>query len=160
MIRKIKPSDESEIENMLKRIPNFNDAEVKVAMELVSIAAMNPNQTDYHIFIFEVDGKVAGYHCTGKRPLTDGTYDLYWIVSDPEFSGKGIGKSLLKHAEDFVRNCNGRWLLAETSSKESYTSTQNFYLRNNYTIISEIRDFYAAGDNLLVFGKYFNNKNH
>ena len=160
MIRRIKPSDGVEIENMLTRIPNFNDEEVKVAMELVNISVMNPTQTDYHIYVYEYDGQIAGYHCTGRRPLTDGVYDLYWIVSDPASSGKGIGKSLLEHAEEFVRSNNGRWLLAETSSKESYTSTQNFYLRNNYSIISEIRDFYAVGDDLLVFGKYFNNKNH
>lgn len=160
MIRKIKLSDEVDIENMLTRIPNFNEEEVKVAMELVNISVMNPNQTDYHIFVYEYDGKIAGYHCTGKRPLTDAVYDLYWIVADPESSGKGIGKNLLEHAEEFVRSNNGRWLLAETSSKESYKSTQNFYLRNKYSIISEIKDFYSAGDNLLVFGKYFNNKNH
>ena len=159
-IRKIKPSDKVEIENMLTRIPNFNEAEIKVAMELVNISVMNPDQTDYHLYVYENDGKIVGYHCTGKRPLTDGVYDLYWIASDPANSGKGIGKQLLEHAEEFVRSNNGRWLLAETSSKESYASTQNFYLRNKYTIISEIRDFYSVGDDLLVFGKYFNNKNH
>jgi ribosomal protein S18 acetylase RimI-like enzyme len=160
MIRRIKQFDEAKIENLLTRIPNFNDEEIKVAMELVNISVLNPSQSDYHLFVYENDGKVFGYHCTGKRPLTDGVYDLYWIVSDPESSGKGIGKSLLEHAEEFVRSNNGRWLLAETSSKDTYKSTQNFYLRNNYTIISEIKDFYSVGDSLLVFGKYFNNKNH
>ncbi len=162
MIRRIKPSDEVAIENILTKIPNFNEEEIKVAMELVNISVNNPIQNDYHIFVYEDDndGKIIGYHCTGRRPLTDGVFDLYWIVSDPESSGKGIGKSLLEHAEEFVRSNNGRWLLAETSSKESYCSTQNFYLRNKYTIISEIKDFYTVGDSLLVFGKYFNNKNH
>ena len=160
MIRKIKLSDEVEIEKMLTRIPNFNEEEIKVAMELVNISVMNPNQNDYHIYVYEYDGNIIGYHCTGKRPLTDGVYDLYWIVSDPDSPTRGIGKQLLEHAEEFVRSNNGRWLLAETSSKESYTPTQKFYLRNNYTIISEIKDFYTVGDNLLVFGKYFNNKNH
>jgi aminoglycoside 6'-N-acetyltransferase I len=158
MIRKIKPSDGVLIDKMLQGIPNFKESEVKVAMELVDIAINNHAQTDYHIYVYEIDGKIFGYHCTGRRPLTDAVYDLYWIVSDPQFSGKGIGKNLLEHAEEFVRSSNGRWLLAETSSKDSYTATRNFYLRNNYTIISEIRDFYSVGDNLLVFGKYFNNK--
>lgn len=160
MIRRIKPSDEVAIENILTKIPNFKEEEIKVAMELVNISVNNPDQEDYHIFVYEEDGRVMGYHCTGRRPLTDGVFDLYWIVSDPESSGKGIGKSLLEHAEEFVRSNNGRWLLVETSSKENYSSTQNFYLRNKYTIISEIKDFYAVGDSLLVFGKYFNNKNH
>lgn len=160
MIRSIKPSDVEGLEKLLKKIPNFNEAEVKVAMELIEITVNNPDQTDYNIFVYEEDGKILGYHCTGKRPLTDAVYDLYWIVADPEHSGKGIGKSLLEHAENFVKERKGRWILAETSSKDSYLSTQSFYLRNNYTILSEIKDFYTVGDNLLIFGKYFNNKNN
>ncbi|AFH50791.1 Putative acetyltransferase [Ignavibacterium album JCM 16511] len=160
MIRSIKPSDVEGLEKLLKKIPNFTEAEIKVAMELIEITVNNPEQTDYNIFVYEDDGKILGYHCTGKRPLTDAVYDLYWIVADPEHSGKGIGKNLLEHAENFVKERKGRWILAETSSKESYLSTQSFYLRNNYSIISEIKDFYSVGDNLLIFGKYFNNKNN
>jgi hypothetical protein len=59
-----------------------------------------------------------------------------------------------------VNEMNGRWLLAETSSKDSYSATRNFYMRNNYSIISEINDFYSKGDGMIVFGKYFNHKNN
>ena len=155
MIRKIKQSDAVEIENILKKIPIFHEEEIGVAMELVNIAITVPKQTDYNIFVYENGGTILGYHCTGKRPLTDGVYDLYWIVSDPDSEKKGIGKDLLDHAEQFVKEHNGRWILAETSSKESYTRTRNFYLRNNYSIIAEINDFYKVGDSLMVFGKYF-----
>jgi aminoglycoside 6'-N-acetyltransferase I len=158
MIRLIKPSDVSEIEKLLKKISNFNDEEFKVAMELVNIAANNPKQKDYNIFVYEEDGKILGYHCTGRRPLTDAVYDIYWIVSDPEKSGLGIGRKLLEHAENFVKENNGRWILIETSSREEYIATQKFYFRNNYSIVSEIKDFYSLGDNLLIFGKFFNQK--
>lgn len=160
MIRKIKQADVKQLESMLNRISTFNKQEVEVAMELINITAFNTEQNDYNIFVYENEGKIIGYHCTGKRPLTDAVYDLYWIVADPSAGKKGIGKNLIEHAETFVKENNGRWLLAETSSKESYAATRNFYLRNNYTIISQINDFYSLGDNLLVFGKYFNNKNN
>jgi aminoglycoside 6'-N-acetyltransferase I len=160
MIRRLKPADAEIIEGILKKIPLFKKEDIKVAMELVNITASNPSQTDYNIFIYENDGTVLGYHCTGKRPLTDAVYDLYWIVTDPDHGKKGIGKSLLEHAEDFVTQNNGRWMLIETSSKESYNATRNFYMRNNYTIISQINDFYSKGESLLIFGKYFNNKNN
>lgn len=160
MIRRIKQSDVEQLETMLKRIAAFNEKEVEVAMELINITVMNPGQNDYNIFVFEDQGNVIGYHCTGKRPLTDAVFDLYWIVADPSSGKKGIGKSLIEHAENFVVENNGRWLLAETSSKDSYAATRNFYMRNKYSIVSEINDFYSLGDNLLVFGKYFNNKNN
>ena len=155
MIRKIKQGDSKELEKILKKISNFNQQEVEVAMELVDIAENNPVQEDYNIYVYEKSGRIFGYHCTGKRPLTDAVFDMYWIVADPEATEKGIGKKLLKHAEDFVKQNNGRWLLAETSSKDSYTRTRNFYLRNNYSIVAEINDFYSIGDNLIVFGKFF-----
>jgi len=160
MIRRLKQADVNMIESILNKTPNFNDEEIRVAMELVNIAASNPMQTDYNLFVYEEDGIILGYHCTGKRPLTDGVYDLYWIVTNPDYGKKGIGKKLLEHAENFVNEKNGRWLLAETSSKESYSATRNFYMRNNYSIISEINDFYSKGDKLIVFGKYFNHKNN
>ena len=155
MIRRVRQSDADKIENILKKVPQFTEKEIEVAMELVNIASNNPAQTDYNVFVFEQNGKVSGYHCTGKRPLTDAVYDLYWIVSDPEAEIKGIGTELVKHAEHFVKEKGARWLLAETSSKESYSRTRNFYLRNNFSIVAEINDFYSAGDNLIVFGKYF-----
>ena len=160
MIRKLEPSDSKVIENILKNVPAFIGEEINVAMELVNIAASNPKQNDYNIYVYEENGIVIGYHCTGKRPLTDGVYDLYWIVTDPEHGKKGVGKKLLEHAEEFVTQNDGRWLLAETSSKDSYSATRNFYMRNNYSIISEIKDFYSRGDSLIVFGKYFNHKNN
>jgi GNAT superfamily N-acetyltransferase len=155
MIRRLKQADVQQIENMLNRVHNFNANEVNVAMELVNIAAGNPGQTDYNIFVYDVDGKILGYHCIGRRPLTDAVYDLYWIVTDPDQTGKGVGKILLHHAEEFVKENKGRWMLAETSSKESYNSTRNFYLRNDFSVIAQINDFYSVGDSLIVFGKFF-----
>ncbi|MDR3610931.1 MAG: GNAT family N-acetyltransferase [Ignavibacteriaceae bacterium] len=155
MIRKLKPGDPEPLRNMLERIPNFSDKEVDIAMELIDIAAFNPDQKDYHIYIYEYESKVVGYYCVGRRPLTDATFDLYWIAADPEAGIKGIGKCLLEHAENFVLQNNGRWILAETSSKENYSNTRNFYLKNNYSIVAQINDFYSLDDNLIIFGKYF-----
>jgi GNAT superfamily N-acetyltransferase len=154
-VRKLKPDDRDKIETLLSHIDNFKQSERDVAMELIDIAVMRPGQEDYNIFVYEEDGKILGYHCTGKRALTDGVYDLYWIVVAPESQGKGIGSLLLKHAEEFVTNNKGRWLLAETSSKDNYSATRNFYLRKNYSVVAQINDFYSQNDNLIIFGKYF-----
>ena len=49
---------------------------------------------------------------------------------------------------------NGRLLLIETSSKDSYGATQAFYLRCGYRELARIPAFYRPGDNKLVYGKY------
>ena len=155
MIRRLKQADVPFIEKFLGKVKAFSKDEVKVAVEILIITINDPEQTDYNVFVYEERKKILGYYCTGKRPLTDAVYDLYWIVTNPEHPKREIGKHLLDHAEEFVLSKNARWLLAETSSKESYAAARNFYLRNHYSIIAEINDFYALGDNLMVFGKYF-----
>ncbi|MDQ7818286.1 MAG: GNAT family N-acetyltransferase [Melioribacteraceae bacterium] len=154
MIRKLLYNDRSQLVKIVEETENFSPEEKQVAIELIDEAINNPNHEYYNTFVYEEEGKIYGYHCTGKRALTDGVYDLYWIVVDKKTQNKGLGKKLLDHAESFVKENNGRWILAETSSKDNYNATRNFYLRNKYSIVAEIRDFYKVSDNLIVFGKY------
>lgn len=154
MIRKLQAEDRKQLVEMIDGTENFNSEEKSVAVELIDEAIEKPNHEYYNVYVFENEGKVLGYHCVGKRALTDGVFDLFWIVVGPNAQNLGVGKKLLEHSENFVKENNGRWILAETSSKDSYTATRNFYLRNNYSIVSQIKDFYSVGDNLIVFGKY------
>jgi aminoglycoside 6'-N-acetyltransferase I len=154
MIRRLQVNDRSQLIEMINNIDNFSTEEKNVAIELIDEAIANPKHEYYNVFVCETENVILGYHCVGKRALTDGVFDLYWIVVNPNTQNKGIGKILLEHSENFIKENNGRWILAETSSKDSYTATRNFYLRNNYSIVSQIKDFYTIGDNLIVFGKY------
>lgn len=47
----------------------------------------------------------------------------------------------------------GRLLLVETSSTPAYTSARRFYETSGYRCEATIHDFYAPGDNLLIFSK-------
>ncbi|OGU68192.1 MAG: GNAT family N-acetyltransferase [Stygiobacter sp. RIFOXYC12_FULL_38_8] len=154
MIRKLLAEDRQQLVDIIDGTNNFNPEEKSVAVELIDEAIEKPNHEYYNLYVFENEGKILGYHCVGKRALTDGVFDLYWIVVGPNAQNLGVGKKLLEHSENFAKENNGRWILAETSSKDSYTATRNFYLRNNYSIVSQIKDFYSVGDNLIVFGKY------
>jgi GNAT superfamily N-acetyltransferase len=155
MIRRLQADDRDRLVSIVKCTINFSEEEKVVAVELIDEAIANPKHEYYNVFVSETEGRLAGYYCIGHRALTDGVFDLYWIVVDREIQNRGIGKLLLNHAENFARENFGRLVLAETSSKESYAATRNFYLRNNYSIISQIKDFYTINDNLIVFGKYF-----
>lgn len=154
-MRKLKQDDRPLLEDLLRRVPNFNDSDFDVAMELIDIAVNFPAQTDYHIFVYEYENKILGYHCTGRRPLTDAVFDLYWIVADQASPVKGVGSKLLEHAESFVKEQKGRWLLAETTSKKSYDKTRRFYEKNGYKTIACIDDFYSEGEGLIIYGKKF-----
>ncbi|MCF8240432.1 MAG: GNAT family N-acetyltransferase [Melioribacteraceae bacterium] len=154
MIRKLQAEDRTQLINIINEIKIFSTEEKNIAVELIDEALLYQGEDNYNIFVIVDNEKIVGYHCIGKRSLTDGVYDLYWIVVKESEQGKQIGTKLLNHAEEFVRMNNGRWLLAETSSIESYDKTRNFYFRNNYSVVAQINDFYQLGNNLIVFGKY------
>ena len=154
MIRKLQAEDKDQLVLIIDGTMSFTYEEKKVAVELIDEAIKSQTQEYYNFYVCETDSKIVGYYCIGKRALTDGVFDIYWIVVDSTLQNKGIGKQLLEHAENFAKDNNGRWVLAETSSKDNYNATRNFYFRNDYSIVSQIKDFYTLNDNLIVFGKY------
>jgi ribosomal protein S18 acetylase RimI-like enzyme len=156
MIRKLINSDRDEIQRILTDTRHFNDDEIKVAMELIDIYLNDEKQTDYIIYVITGDEtkKPAGYICYGRRPLTDSTYDLYWIAVDPQVHGKGTGSMLVKHMEDDLKTIDGKLVLIETSGKAEYENERRFYLKNGYEVQTIIKDFYRSGDDLFVYRKY------
>jgi len=154
MIRKLENSDRDKIEKILVDTENFNSEEIKIAMELIDVYLNVEDQKDYEIFT-DADGEtVNGYVCIGPRPLTVGTYDLYWIAVNPNVQARGIGSGLIKYIEEYIKGKSGRLVLIETSGKPGYEKERKFYEKNKYDKFVEIKDFYNEGDSLVVYGKY------
>jgi ribosomal protein S18 acetylase RimI-like enzyme len=86
--------------------------------------------------------------------LTEGTYDLYWIAVDPAAQGRGLGHALMAQVEAQIRAQGGRLLLIETSSTSPYEPARRLYLSSGFGLEATIRDFYAPGDDLLIFSKH------
>jgi ribosomal protein S18 acetylase RimI-like enzyme len=156
MISVLLPSERDKIERILIDTNNFNDDEIRVAMELVDDFITNKEQKDYMIYADKDDGsgEINGYICIGPRPLTKGTYDLYWIAVNPKIQSKGVGSRLIKYCEDKLKEEKGRLMLIETSGKPSYEKERKFYEKNNYIKFVEIKDFYNTDDSLVIYGKY------
>jgi ribosomal protein S18 acetylase RimI-like enzyme len=155
-IRPLDPSDRPFIEKMVISTGKFNDVEVSTALELVDEALNRGEESGYLFAVLEYgkkDRAVRGYACYGPTPLTQGVYDLYWIVVDPASQGEGFGRRLLEHVETDVLSRGGRMLLIETSSQESYGATIRFYKKAGYKLVARIKNFYRIGDDKLVFSK-------
>lgn len=95
-----------------------------------------------------------GYACFGPHPLTQGTFDLYWIAVDPTVRGRGIGRALLSQVEAEIQARAGRLLLIETSGTPAYTAARRLYETCGYPCEAIVHDFYAPGDDLLIFSKH------
>jgi ribosomal protein S18 acetylase RimI-like enzyme len=111
-----------------------------------------PADPDYELAGAEVDGVLAGWACWGPTPCTVGTFDLYWIVVDSAAQGKGVGTALMEEMERRVAG-RARLIVIETAGKADYAGTRAFYERRGYRIASTVSDYYAEGDDLVVYVK-------
>ena len=133
----------------------FTEAEIAVAAELIEIFLTQPAQKDYDVVVAADEaGRVAGYLCWGPTPLTEGTYDLYWMAVAPNHQGRGYGKTLVRWLEDRVRAEKGRLVVIETSSQPKYDPTREFYLGLGYKETARIPDFYKPGDARVTYTKH------
>ena len=154
-IRKMSPEDKAQVIQIIETTAMFSKEEVLVAEELIDTFLENKDQKDYIIYVSDENGTVTGYVCYGPAPATEGTFDLYWIAVSPNHQNKGIGKKLLAFVEKEVAGKHGNMVIIETSSREKYLPTQEFYKRNSYNIEARIADFYSIGDDRLIFVKRF-----
>ncbi|MGI8498703.1 MAG: GNAT family N-acetyltransferase [Gemmatimonadaceae bacterium] len=153
VVRPLVASDRDRVESIVRAVGNFSAAEIDTALELVDEWLDLGEESGYFVFVLEADRDVRGYVCVGPTPLTESTYDLYWIAVDANAQGAGFGQRLLTFAENEVRRRGGNLLLIETGSHDSYLATVRFYERAGYELLSRIRNYYRPGDDKLTFGK-------
>ena len=58
--------------------------------------------------LVEGSSEVMGYVCFGPTPLTESTYDLYWIAVDKSKHRGGVGKRLMKFTEEEIARRGGQ----------------------------------------------------
>ena len=154
LTRPLRREDREPIRSLLCETQVFTEEEVEIALELIDAVLDRPGQKDYLIYVHEDEGEVLGYYCVGPTPATDSTYDLYWIATKPSVHGRGVGSLLDEHATGLIGSKGGRLIIAETSSRPAYEKTRRFYATRGYAELASIRDYYRAGDDLVVYGKY------
>jgi len=156
MVRPLKREDRERVLDIVQTTGMFTPDEILIAREQVDIYLEQPDQRDYFLVVVEdAPSRVAGYMSYGPTPLTDGTYDLYWMAVAPEAQGRGFGRGLVVWLEKKVSEAGGRLILIETSSQPKYEKTREFYLGLGFKEASRIPDFYRVGDSRITYVKYF-----
>jgi ribosomal protein S18 acetylase RimI-like enzyme len=156
MIRPMETRDKSPVLGLVRATGFFTAAEVDIAEELMDVYLGQPGQKDYHVVVVENDdGATAGYMTWGPTPLAEDAYDLYWMAVAPSEQGRGRGKELVRWLEGEVRARDGRMIVIETSSQPKYHGTRQFYIDLGYKEVARVPDFYRAGDDRVIYAKYF-----
>jgi ribosomal protein S18 acetylase RimI-like enzyme len=142
-------SDRHLVHEALTRCGVFNEDEIRVAIEMFDSGLAG----DYSLLGIETGGALRAYACFGKAGLTQRSWYLYWLCVHPAVQRTGIGRTLERTVEDFVRHTGGDRLVLETSGRPDYERSRRFYERAGFTVHGRIPDFYKPGDDCIIYCK-------
>ncbi|HEU5260545.1 MAG TPA: GNAT family N-acetyltransferase [Gemmatimonadales bacterium] len=139
------------LERLTRATGLFRPEEVATAVELLDESLGGDD--DYRFLGAYAGDELIGYASWGPTPGTQGTHDLYWIVVDPGWQGKGVGTQLLEAVEKALMADGCRLIVVETSSRADYGPTRAFYERRGYARAATLPGYYAPDDDLVIYLK-------
>ncbi len=151
VIRYTVAADREAIVGLVERTGFFAAHEVDIAAEVVASAIAGGAQGDYQSFTAILEEQPVGWICFGATPCTEGTFDIYWIAVDANVQGRGVGRALMADTCRRIERRGGRLIIIETAGKAKYEATRQFYLRLGCREAARIPDFYAPGDDKVVY---------
>ncbi len=101
----------------------------------------------------EMEGSVIGLCYAQPEELTDGTWNMRAIAVAPAHQGQGAGAAITADLEQRLKTIGARVLIVDTSGTDDFAQTRAFYSKNGYETEARIRDFWAAGDDKVIFRK-------
>jgi ribosomal protein S18 acetylase RimI-like enzyme len=147
-------ADEAEpVVEVARQARVFSDEEVVTVGEMVQDWVTKGEDSSYRFLSCRLDGRVVGFAAYGRRWLTNGTFDLYWLGASSNAQRRGVGSALIAQVEQNVRAMGGRLLIVETSDRPAYEPARRFYDAHGYRREALIEDFYDVGDSLVVYSK-------
>jgi ribosomal protein S18 acetylase RimI-like enzyme len=155
IIRPMVQADKQALLDILYDTPEFNPMDLTTAIEVIEDYLKEVEGSGYFTLVAEIDNKIAGYVCYGRNNMTESTWDIYWAAVSHNIQGKGIGRQLMTAAENHIQAAGGKLIILETSSTPIYDKTNRFHLSLGYTKICQIKDFYAPGDDQIIYEKRF-----
>ena len=153
MLRPTTPDDTPALLALAEQTGVFQPFEVEGFAEVLEDYHDEEQYNGHFAYTWEEDGAATGFVYFAPADLTDGTWDLWWIIVAKARQGRGLGARLLDLVEQSVRQEGGHQLLIETSSLPQYEPTRRFYLKFGYQVVARIPDYYAVGDDLIIYVK-------
>ena len=170
-LRDLTSADAARILEITRATNVFRDEELLIAEEVFRDCVNHPGPTGgdgilvgaepdsaaadsrpYYALGAELDDTLAGWICWGQTPCTEGTWDLYWMAVDPALHGSGVGTALVMEMERRLRG-RARLIVVDTSGRADYAPTRGFYAARGYRAAATVTDFYAPGDDQVIFTK-------
>ena len=152
-LRDSQPSDSPALLAIAEGTGVFKPIEIQALEEVLSDYHAQERANGHRCVTAWRGGEPIGFVYWAPAAMTDRSWVLYWIAVRRDLQALGSGARLLAFCEAEVLAAGGRMLLIETTSLPGYAPTRSFYKKHGYQGPSVIHDYYADGDDLLVFRK-------
>ena len=157
-IRRAQPGDVDEIKNLALVNNMFGPEEVGIFDEM--LAGFFDGSLDGHQWIVAEEeaslSSISAAAYFAPEPFSDRMWNLYFIATDPEQQGSGLGTMLIEHVESELKGVGedvARTLIVDTSSLNDYEQARTFYERRGFVEEARLRDFNGPGDDKVTFWK-------
>lgn len=117
------------------------------------LAGYFDGETGGDVWLTVDDGGPLAVAYYAPERMAEGAWNLLIIAVHPDRQGQGHGAALIRHVKTALAARGERLLLVETSGLPSFERTRAFYRRCGYDEEARIRDYYAAGEDKVVFRK-------
>jgi GNAT superfamily N-acetyltransferase len=153
MFRPTAPGDVETLVQITAGTGVFKPMEVETLRGVFADYFATEQAHGHHCITMMHHDQIAGFAYYAPVPMTENSWHLYWIVVISGQQARGLGGKLLTEVERAIRSAQGRILFIETSSLPHYEKTRRFYVKNGYDKEAVLRDFYAPGDDMVIFRK-------
>jgi ribosomal protein S18 acetylase RimI-like enzyme len=105
------------------------------------------------IWLTADDGEPVGVAYCAPEAVASGAWNLLMLWTRHDKHGEGFGSQLVAHLESELERRRARLLLVETSGLPAFAAARAFYAKAGFSHEATIKNFFAAGDDKLVFTK-------
>ncbi|MEM9221842.1 MAG: GNAT family N-acetyltransferase [Pseudomonadota bacterium] len=149
-VRDTKPGDVPALQEVVSAVDLFPST---MLPDMIDGFLSNAQSADLWLTCETAQGAPVGFCYAVPEELADGTWNMLAIGVLPSMQGQGAGGLLVAELEGRLRRLGHRVLIAETSGTDGFERARTFYNKNGYVEEARIREFWAKGDDKIVFWK-------
>ena len=150
VIRATESQDAAEIMNIVRESGQFDDDSLKYVEDTLLQHLQNPSSA---LWLTADDGGPVGVAYCIPEPVANGTWNLLMLWTRSDVHRRGYGGQLVNQIEAELQARAARLLIVETSGLAEFAAARAFYLKSGFKHEATIQNFFAPGDNKLVFTK-------
>ncbi len=155
----IQPSSAEEqraIHNLVLQSGIFTQSDADCVQEMFAETWKQVREDNYHWLSCWYQGALVGFTCFGREPLTEATWDLFWICVLPSVRRQGVGSALLQAALAHASALGGRLMVIYTSSAPAYLPAHRLYESQGFKRVAVVPDYYRDNEDLHIYWRRLN----